>query len=123
MASQSCGLPLCGNHESSSDNVMMLSSSESEVIFYRFGFNIEYLCSKHHKDHFSRYEMRHNKKCADPCIRHAKPCCCPTHFYTSFTFLLVSTANKYISLRPQSTLVSYLLLPGQSKGLLYKQSL
>ena len=56
MATQNCGLPQCGNKETSSVSVVKLSSSECEVILYRFGVNLEYLFSKHHKDQFSRYD-------------------------------------------------------------------
>ena len=52
MATQNCGLPQCGNKETSSVSVVKLSSSECEVILYRFGVNLEYLFSMHHKDQF-----------------------------------------------------------------------
>ena len=56
MATQNCGLPQCENKETSETSVVKLSPSECEVILYRFGVNLEYLCSKHHKDQFSRYD-------------------------------------------------------------------
>ena len=37
MATQNCGLPQCGNEETSSVSVVKLSSSECEVILYRLG--------------------------------------------------------------------------------------
>ena len=102
MASQNCGLPPCRNSETSSDSAVKLSSSECEVINYRFGINLEYLCSKHHRDQFSRYEMWHNKKCADPCLRHSKPC------KSRLGVIKLETA------RSVNTHTEYRVIPGQS---------
>ena len=102
MATQNCGLSQCENKETSETSVVKLSPSECEVIVYRFGVNLEYLCSKHHKDQFSRYEMWHGKKCADPCLRHTKPC------KTRLGVVKLETA------RSVNTHTEYRVIPGQS---------
>ena len=73
MASPKCSLPSCENEISGTAHVISLSPSESEVLFYRLGIDMKYLCNPHYKDQFTKYISWHNKKCSDPCHSHTKP--------------------------------------------------
>ena len=69
-----CGLP-CDTEKTLSDGQLnKLSEKESEILEYRFGFKLFYLCEKHYDDQFSKYSrIWHKHKCADPVKRHKKP--------------------------------------------------
>ena len=62
MASPKCSLPSCENEILGTAHVISLSPSESEVLFYRFGIDMKYLCNPHYKDQFTKYISWHNKK-------------------------------------------------------------
>ena len=62
MASPKCSLPSCENEILGTAHVISLSPSESEVLFYRLGIDMKYLCNPHYKDQFNKYISWHNKK-------------------------------------------------------------
>ena len=49
----------------------IISDEQSEILNFRFGFEIRYLCDEHFQDQFSRYKGWH-QKCSDPSHRHKK---------------------------------------------------
>ena len=51
---------------------LSLRLSESEVLHFRYEIGMKYLCGVHYNDKFKKYVYWHNKKCADPCQRHAR---------------------------------------------------
>ena len=55
------------------EKIHKLKEEETEVLQFRFGFEILYLCDNHYKDQFSRYKGWHKNKCSNPCKRHVKP--------------------------------------------------
>ena len=79
-----------------------LSDIETEVLKYRFGFNIVNLCHEHYLDQFSRYTNWHSRKCADPCNRHKKA------RKTGLTVISLETAKSV------KNKTEYSVIPGQS---------
>ena len=68
-----CGLP-CDVEKSESEELNKLSDVQSEILEYRFGFKMFYLCEKHYDDQFRKYStIWHRKKCSDPAKRHRNP--------------------------------------------------
>ena len=49
----------------------VLKEEESEMLEFRFGFSIKYLCKQHYLDQFSRYKGW-QKEWSDPMLRHNK---------------------------------------------------
>ena len=64
---ESCDLP-CDNKVTKSNK---LTDEEIEILEFRFGFSMKFLCEQHYNDQFSRYKGWHNK-CSDPLNIHAK---------------------------------------------------
>ena len=69
MASLRCDLPSCDVCENIS---VMVNSSESEVLQFRFGVEVKILCGPHYQDQFTRYQGWHSRKCSDPYSKHCK---------------------------------------------------
>ena len=68
-----CSFPSCEPEVVGTGQIVKLSLSESEVLQYRYEMDMKYLCGVHYNDQFKKYVYWHNKKCADPCQRHARP--------------------------------------------------
>ena len=69
MASLRCDLPSCDVRENIS---VMVNSSESEVLQFRFGVEVKILCGPHYQDQFTRYQGWHSRKCSDPYSKHCE---------------------------------------------------
>ena len=97
------GLPKCNLPCDTKEGCIIhkLNDEQTEVLQFRFGFQVIYLCDQHYLDQFSRYAGWHQHKCSDPCKRHNKP----------------ANANlKEISLefaRKVKTFTEFLIIPGQ----------
>ena len=93
-----CNLP-CDAMEGG--NIHKYNDEEIEVLQFRFGFEVGYLCDNHYMDQFSRYNGWHKNKCSDPSNRHKKP---------------AKTNLKLISLdlaRQVKLFIEFLIIPGQ----------
>ena len=93
-----CNLP-CDAMEGG--KIHKLNDEEIDVLQFRFGFEVGYLCDNHYMDQFSRYNGWHKNKCSDPSNRHKKP---------------AKTNLKLISLdfaRQVKLFTEFLIIPGQ----------
>ena len=73
MESPKCSFASCEHEVEGTAQIVSLSLSESEVLQLRYEIEMKYLCGVHYNDQFKKYVHWHNKKCADPCQRHARP--------------------------------------------------
>ena len=73
MESPKCSFASCEHEVVGTAQIVSLSLSESEVLQLRYEIEMKYLCGVHYNDQFKKYVYWHNKKCADPCQRHARP--------------------------------------------------
>ena len=73
MESPKCSFASCELEVVGTAQIVSLSLSESEVLQLRYEIEMKYLCGVHYNDQFKKYVYWHNKKCADPCQRHARP--------------------------------------------------
>jgi hypothetical protein len=90
----------CDTTNADASKVHKLSDEETEILSFRFGFPILYLCYEHYVDQFSRYTGWHGKKCSDPGKRHKKPA------RTNLKLISLETARKV------KTSTEFLIIPG-----------